>query len=251
MPTARRALIAGLGLIGGSIGIALRRRGWHVAFLDSDPCLVAGEAADERVLSLDVEADLVILATPVDVAVSLLASTRAPLVTSVCSVMTPLRAIAGDRFVAGHPLAGSQNHGIAAARADLFNGATWFIDRDDAVVREVVAACGAHEEIVDAADHDRAVALTSHLPQIVSTALAALMHDQHVDLRYAGPGLRTLLRLAGSDASVWSPILAANRENLEPHAEALQQLVRQIVDGDPTGAFTKANQLFAALLPRD
>jgi prephenate dehydrogenase len=246
---APRALIAGLGLIGGSIGIALRRRGWRVAFFDSDPDLVPGDAADERVQSLDVSADVVILATPVDVAVTLLASTHAPLITSVCSVMAPLRAIAGDHFVAGHPLAGSQEHGLAAARADLFRGATWFIDRDNAVVREVITACDAHAELVDAGEHDRAVALASHLPQILSTALAAYLHDQNVDLRFAGPGLRTFLRLAGSEASVWSPILAANRENLGPHVEGIAQMVKEIVEGEPGEAFAKANELFAAALP--
>ena len=244
---ARRALIAGLGLIGGSIGIALRRRGWHVAFLDTDRDLASGEAADERVESLDAAADVVILATPVDVAVTLLTSTRAPLITSVCSVMAPLRAIADERFVAGHPLAGSQERGIGAARGDLFAGATWFIDRDNPIVRQVIDDCGARAELVEAGEHDRAVALTSHLPQILSTALAALLHDQNVDLRFAGPGLQTFLRLAGSDASVWSPILAANRENLRPHAEAIQKLVREIVDGDPSEAFAKANQLFSAI----
>jgi len=247
MPTARRALIAGLGLIGGSIGIALRRRGWHVAFFDSGPNLIPGEAADERAASLDAPSDVVILATPVDVAVSLLRSCRAPLITSVCSVMAPLRAAAGDGVVAGHPLAGSQERGIAAARADLFTDATWFIDRDNEVVREIIAACGAHAEVVDAAEHDRAVALTSHLPQILSTALAAYLHDQNVDLRFAGLGLRTFLRLAGSDASVWSPVLDANRENIEPHVEAIQQLARDIVDGDPAEAFAKANKFFATM----
>jgi prephenate dehydrogenase len=248
---AQRALIAGLGLIGGSIGIALRRHGWVVAFLDTDRDLAPGEAADERVESLDAAADVVILATPVDVAVTLLASSRAPLITSVCSVMAPLRAVAGSvddaRFVAGHPLAGSQERGIGAARGDLFAGATWFIDRDNPVVRQVIADCGARAELVEAGEHDRAVALTSHLPQILSTALAALLHDQNVDLRFAGPGLQTFLRLAGSDASVWSPILAANRENLRPHADAIQKLVREIVDGDPSEAFAKANQLFSAI----
>jgi len=243
----RRALIAGLGLIGGSIGIALRRRGWHVAFFDSDPDLAAGEAADERLQTLDAGADVVILATPVDVAATQLASLRAPLVTSVCSVMAPLRAIGGEGFVAGHPLAGSQERGIAAARGDLFNGATWFIDRDDPIVREVIEACGAQAELVDASEHDRAVALTSHLAQILSTALAAYLRDQNVDLRFAGAGLRTFLRLAGSDACVWSPIIAANRMNLHPHAEGIARLVDEIIDGDPTEIFTKANQLFARL----
>jgi prephenate dehydrogenase len=250
MPTARRALIAGLGLIGGSIGIALRRRGWHVAFFDSDPDPMPGEAADERVISLEIGADVVILATPVDVAVTLLASTRAPLITSVCGVMAPLRAIASENFVAGHPLAGSQEHGLAAARGDLFAGATWFIDRDDAVVREIIAACGANAELVDAVEHDRAVALTSHLPQILSTALAAYLHDQDIDLRFAGPGLRTFLRLAGSEASVWSPVIEANRENLRPHAEAIAQMVKEIVDGDSADAFAKANELFARVSSR-
>jgi prephenate dehydrogenase len=249
MATSRRALIAGLGLIGGSIGIALRRRGWHVAFLDADRDLVPGEAADERVESLDVAADVVILATPVDVAVTMLTSCRAPLITSVCSVMAPLRSVAVDeaRFVAGHPLAGSEERGVRAARVDLFTGAAWFIDRDNSIVGEVIADCGARVELVEAGEHDRAVALTSHLPQVLSTALAALLHDQNVDLRFAGPGLQTFLRLAGSDASVWSPILAANRENLRPHADAIQRLVQEIVDGDPASAFTKANQLFEKL----
>ena len=242
--SARRALIAGLGLIGGSIGLALRRRGWHVAFFDSDPDLDPGEAADERVTSLD--GDVVILATPVAVAVRLLASTRAPLITSVCSVMAPLRAVADDRFVAGHPLAGSASRGIASARADLFEGATWFIDRDDATVREIVAACGANAEIVDASEHDRALALTSHLPQILSTALAAYLHDQNADLRFAGPGLRTFLRLAGSEASVWTPIIDANRENLRPHVDAIAEIVRAIVEGDPS-LFASANEFFAKL----
>lgn len=247
MAPARRALIAGLGLIGGSIGIALRRGGWHVSFLDSDRDLSPGEAADERVDSLESHADVVILATPVDVAVSMLASAHAPLITSVCSVMAPLRAVGGDRFVAGHPLAGSQDRGLGAARGDLFEGATWFIDRENATVREIISACGANGELVDADEHDRAVALTSHLPQILSTALAALLYEQHADLRFAGPGLRTFLRLAGSDASVWSPILAANRENLRPQSDAVRQLVRDIVDGDPDAAFAKAKELYAAL----
>ena len=247
MPTARRALIAGLGLIGGSIGIALRRGGWRVAFLDSDQGLAPGEAADEQVESLDSAADVVILATPVDVAVTMLASSSSPLITSVCSVMAPLRAVGDARFVAGHPLAGSQEHGLSAARGDLLAGATWFIDRDNAIVREVIAACGARAELVDADEHDRAVALTSHLPQILSTALAAYLRDQNADLRFAGPGLRTFLRLAGSEASVWSPIFDANRENLQPHIEAIARLVKEIVDGDPRAAFAKANQLFASL----
>jgi prephenate dehydrogenase len=254
MPSLRRALIAGLGLIGGSIGIALRRRGWHVTYVDPgvapDDATVAG-AADERADSFDGTFDLTVLATPVDAAVEAVGRCRT-LTTSVCSVMAPLRSAAdahGVAFVAGHPLAGSQERGLAAARGELFEGASWFIDRDEPVVQELIAACGARAEVVDASEHDRALALTSHLPQILSTALAAYLHDQNIDPRFAGPGLRTFLRLAGSSASVWSPIIAANRENIAPHAKAIAQLVQKIVEGSDEDAFAQANRWNAGVPP--
>ena len=254
MPPVRRALIAGLGLIGGSIGIALRRSGWRVMYVDPNVSLddaTRAGAADERAASLDAAVDLTVLATPVDAAVASIGQCRT-LATSVCSVMAPLRSAAdaqGVAFVAGHPLAGSQERGLRAARGDLFEGALWFIDRDQAVVQEVITACGARAELIDAGEHDRAAALTSHLPQILSTALAAYLHDQHVDFRFAGSGLRTFLRLAGSHASVWSPIIAANRENIAPHADAIERLVKEIVEGEPAEAFAKANQWSAGVSP--
>lgn len=249
MPSARRTLIAGLGLIGGSIGIALRRRGWHVTYIDPgvslDDAVDAG-AADERGESFDGTFDLTVLATPVDAAIALIDRCRS-LTTSVCSVLQPLRAAADARgldFVAGHPLAGSHERGLAAARADLFEGASWFVDREAPTVQDLIACCGARAELVAAAEHDRAVALTSHLPQVLSTALAAYLQDQDIDPRFAGSGLRTFLRLAGSAASVWSPIIAANRENIAPHAEAVERIVREIVKNDPSEAFARANRWF-------
>lgn len=247
MQSARRALIAGLGLIGGSIGMALRRRGWRVLFYDNDPALDPRDAADERAASLHADVDVAIVATPVDAAMAMLPSIEAPVVTSVCSVMAPLRALGGSAFVAGHPLAGSEERGIGAARADLFDGATWFLDRRDAIVAQVVEACGARVEIVDAEEHDRALALTSHLPQLLSTALAAYLERQNADLRFAGSGLRTFLRLAGSDAAVWTPILEANRANVVPHAEAVAQLAREIAGGVDDDAFARANAFFAKM----
>jgi prephenate dehydrogenase len=256
MPETRRALIAGLGLIGGSIGIALRARGWHVAYLDpfvEEP----GEAADERVAEIG-DADVVVLATPVDVAIELLVEcgVRRPCrrstgrnsggiaaaLHSVASVMQPLRDAAGDlNFIAGHPLAGSERRGLAAARGDLFRDKPWFVDRDDALVAELVAACGARLERVDAGDHDRAVALTSHLPQLLSTALAAHLNDVDVDRRFAGSGLKTFLRLAESDASVWAPVLQANEANIAPHLDAVLRIAREILGGDG-GPFARARQ---------
>jgi prephenate dehydrogenase len=252
MPSARRTLIAGLGLIGGSIGIALRRRGWHVTYLDPavslDDAIRAG-AADERSESFGGTFEITVLATPVDAAIAAIERCRS-LTTSVCSVLQPLRSAADSHdidFVAGHPLAGSHERGLAAARADLFEGASWFIDRDVPIVQELIACCGARAEVVTAAEHDRAVALTSHLPQILSTALAAHLHDQKIDPRFAGSGLRTFLRLAGSAASVWSPIIAANRENIAPNAEAVAEIVRRIVEHGDDEAFANAAHWIAAV----
>jgi prephenate dehydrogenase len=236
----RDALIVGLGLIGGSIGIALRRHGWRVSYLDphvSDP----RDAADRRVDSI-VTADVTVLATPVDVAVATL-----PLegvATSVCSVMKPLRDAARGHFVAGHPMAGLHLTGLAHADGNLFAGKPWFLDAEEPLVDELVRDCGGVIERVDAAEHDAAVALTSHLPQVLSTALAAYLEEKDV-LRFAGSGLRDFLRLAGSDASVWKPILEANRANIP--LDELMLVAREIVEGDPTVAFEKARRVFDRL----
>src|ERR1043166_2767888 len=164
-----RALIAGLGLIGGSIGMALRARGWRIAFRDPHVSLEEarsfGAADDEG----DGDVALVVLATSVDVAIRLLNEIDAPLITSVCSVMQPLRAAAGSKnFIAGHPLAGSHERGLAAARADLFEGKRWFIESRNYELEEMIRDCGAIGEVADPREHDDAVALTSHLPQLLS-----------------------------------------------------------------------------------
>jgi prephenate dehydrogenase len=244
----RSVLIVGLGLIGGSAGIALRSRGWRVRYVDphvdEDAARLRG-AADER--ATRVEGELVLVATTVDVAVELLRETGARLATSVCSVMQPLREAARTRFVAGHPMAGSHERGLAAARGDLFEGKRWFLDAHDEEIETLVRDCGAVAEVVDAREHDRAVALTSHLPQILSTALAAHLSEHEDVLRFAGSGLSTFLRLAGSDASVWSPVIDANRANLAPHADEIARIVREIVEGDPQDAFDRAQRVWRKL----
>ena len=242
----RSVLILGLGLIGGSAGMALRRQGWRVGFVDPRVTLEEAQAAG----AADHEggdADVVLLATPVDVAVRLLPTLRtAGVITSACSVMRPLRNIAPPGFVAGHPMAGSQETGLQAARPDLYEGKVWFLDARDEQVEQLVRDCGAVPRPVTADEHDAAVALTSHLPQVLSTALGAYLNDRDL-LDYAGSGLRTVLRLAGSEASVWTPILAANRDNLAPHAAAVTELVREIVNGDPADAFARAQATWRAL----
>lgn len=237
------ALIVGLGLIGGSIALRLQERGWRVRYLD--PHVEVSQFA--KAGGID-DTSLVILATPVDAAVAFLRDMqpRSGAVTSVCSVMRPLREAARGRFVAGHPLAGSEKSGFAAASAQLFEGKPWFVDADDAEVEQLVHDCGARLERTDAAEHDEAVALTSHLPQVLSTALAAMISDREELLRFAGSGLKTFLRLAGSEASVWQPVLEANREQIARHAEELERVVRDLLHGD-VAAFEKAQRMWRRL----
>lgn len=233
--------------------MALRRRGWRVAYVDPHVELADAQrvgAADERVETPS-QHDVIVLATPVDAAVALLRTLESnSVVTSTCSVMRRLREAARGRFVAGHPMAGSHEHGLAAAREDLFEGKPWFLDAQHEVVDALVRDCGAVIERVEADEHDAAVALTSHLPQVLSTALAAYLYDRDDLLRFAGSGLRTFLRLAGSGADVWAPVLAANRDQLAPHADAIAQIVKQIIEGDPRDAFEKAQAVWRALEER-
>lgn len=244
-----RALVVGLGLIGGAAGMALRRRGWQVRYLDPNVSLDEAQragAADARAESIDGD-DLVVLATPVDAAVSVLHTIDpSRVVTSVCGVMQPLRAVGHPRFVAGHPMTGWHEGGLANAHHVVFDGARWFLDRDDPAITRLVHDCGATPVVVDAARHDAAVALSSHLPQVLTTALFAYLSEQPDVVEFAGPGLRSF-RLAGSDAAPWLPLIAANRENLAPHAEAVAALVRAILEGRESDAFAKAQELWGKL----
>ena len=243
----RTALIAGLGLIGGAVGMSLRRAGWRVHYLDpnvaEDDAVRAG-AADARTDAFG-DADITILATPVDVAVALIGQAKG-VVTSVCSVMGPLRNVAGDDFVAGHPMAGHHESGLAHARHVALAGVPWFLDRRIEVVDDVVRDCGAEAVYVDAAEHDASVALTSHLPQVLSTALYAYLSDRPELLPFAGGGLKSF-RLAASDGAMWRPVLEANRDNLRPHAAAIANIVRAIIEGDDREAFEKARTLWRSL----
>ena len=223
-------VIAGLGLIGGSLGMALRRGGWRVSFVDPAVSLqqaVDAGAADEKRDHLD--GDLVVIATPADSAVDILQSLEGAtaLVTSVCGTMGQLREAAGNLdFVAGHPFAGSEQSGLAAARPDLFAGRPWFVDRRNPRVMEMIGAAGAEAIVVDADEHDRIMALTSHLPQVVATALASMLDE--IDPRFIGSGARSMLRLAGSSYEIWQPILEQNETNISTAAEELWAVMRRL-----------------------
>lgn len=245
------ALIAGLGLIGGSIGMALRGRGWRVSYIDPHVSLddaVASGAAEARLEQMgddgcvEGDFDVVVVATPVDVATALLTSlANCRIVTTVCSVMSPF---AEKVTVSGHPLAGAESSGLTSARADLFAGHRWFVDRTHETVDRLIADCGAAQQVVSADEHDRAMALTSHLPQVLSTALASIIGPGLLD--FAGPGLATFLRLAGSDASIWQPVIAANRQELAARSAEVQRAVERILAGD-ADPFHRAQSIHRAL----
>lgn len=238
--TQRRVLIVGLGAMGTSIALALNET-WDVFYIDDHVSDARGATKGRG--SFDDRFDLTIIATPEDEALRVLPRTRG-VVTSICSLMGPLRRAATADFIAGHPMAGTEKSGPEAARADMFRDQLWFIDREHPLVRELIETCGANAEVIDADEHDRGVALGSHLPQVLSTALAAYLHDKRA---ISATGLRTFLRLAGSSAEVWKPVLADNRDNIAPHAEAVARIVREMLEGDPTEAFRKANEYYETL----
>lgn len=249
---APRVLIIGFGLMGGSAGLALRARGWHVRYVDHFVPFtgIARDAADER-LEQPVASELTLLATHLDEAVTRLATLpQGGVITSLCSLMRPLRDVGRADFVAGHPMAGSHRSGIQFAQAELYRGRPWFLDGRNPLVEQMVADLGAELRFTTAAEHDEAMALTSQLPQLLSTTLAAYLGSQsdlEKVLAYAGPGLRDFLRLAGSNADMWRSIFEHNRETLVPHVDALVTLLRELVSGDPTNGFARANEVFEQL----
>src|SRR5579859_6364903 len=246
-------LITGTGLIGTSIGLALRARGVTVWLSDADPSAVR-LAADmgAGVPHPGDRADVAVLAVPPDAVGPMLAAAqaedRAHWYTDVASVkrlpVEAARAAGCDMaaYVPGHPLAGREKHGPAAARADLFLGRTWALCPGEAhqhaidAMRELVGACGAVPVLTDPDTHDRWVALTSHAPHLVAAAMAARLESapgQALDL--AGQGLRDVTRIAAGEIELWTQILTANAapvaDVLAAVADDLAEAARQLADG--------------------
>jgi prephenate dehydrogenase len=231
-----RVLIAGTGLIGTSVALALRERGAEVWLSDADEATarlaadlgagtVVGDLRDAKGI-----ADVAVLAVPPAAVARTLGRAQdcavADWYTDVASVkelpVKQARDLGCDlsRYVPGHPLAGRERHGPAAARADLFLGRTWALcplpetapGAVDAVLALVVA-CGADPVRADPATHDRWVALVSHAPHLVAAAMAARLRPPsvpHDALALAGQGLRDVTRIAAGDSELWTQILSAN-----------------------------------------
>jgi prephenate dehydrogenase len=242
----QRIVVVGTGLIGTSVALALREHGADVSLADRDAAalrLAADLGAGEPLRGGAAPADVAVLAVPpASVAATLLDAQKrglARVYTDVASVkVRPLRE-AGElgcdlsRFVAGHPLAGRERSGPAAARADLFLGRPWALCPTDETtpaavetVTAVVEACGAQAVVLGAAEHDRAVALVSHAPHVVAAAVAARLEAApEAALGLAGQGVRDVTRIAAGDPDLWIGILGSNAR---PVADVLDEVAADL-----------------------
>ncbi|MDH6134106.1 prephenate dehydrogenase [Kitasatospora sp. MAA4] len=226
----RTVAVVGTGLIGTSAALALTGRGLTVYLEDADPD-AARTAASLGAGTTDEPSgpvDLAIVAVPPALVGKVLADCQrrglARCYTDVASVKAGPRAEVGSlgcdtvHYIGGHPMAGREQSGPLAARADLFEGRPWVLtptaDTDTDTLNaalELVALCGAMPVVMDAAAHDRAVALVSHAPQLFSSLVAArLEHADETAVRLSGQGVRDVTRIAASDPRMWLDILSAN-----------------------------------------
>lgn len=233
-----RAAVLGVGLIGGSIGLAARQRldcevvGWgpRAATLERALALGAVDRAAGSVAEACADADVVFCASPVSVlpelvAGALEASGPETVVTDAGSTKRQLVAALGEdeRFIGGHPLAGAETAGVQNARADLFEGARWYLtptERSSGILydrlQRLVSDLGARPQAIDAEAHDRLMATVSHLPHVLANVLASqaaaeLTHDSQ-RMPEVGPSFRDATRVAGSNPSIWGDIFSANGE---------------------------------------
>ncbi len=250
-------MVFGTGLIGGSVGMALRERGWRVTGTDVAPG-VAARAVELGALDAegeDVEADLVVVATPVQVTAAVVSEVlaspawnREAVITDVGSVKGPLlAAVDSPRFVGGHPMAGSEQVGVEGASADLFVGATWVLTPTAATdpgayarLRAVLADLGADVVALDPAEHDSLVAVVSHVPHLTAATLMALAADLGEEhgplLQLAAGGFRDMTRIAAGQPSIWPDICDDNADAIvatfDLLIEALGAMRQRVADRD-------------------
>jgi prephenate dehydrogenase len=286
-----RVAIIGTGLIGGSFALALRKHlpEARIIGFDREPILQqarARNAIDESSADLATAvrgADLVYIALPISTTIELLpeiARHAAPnaLVTDAGSTKRAIcRAAAqhfhnGAIFLGGHPMAGKETEGIAAADAALFHNAKYaLIDNSGELKRElktdprIIAFTALLEKMhaqpmwLDAETHDWAVAIISHLPQMAAIALAEVIAAESDDeanglpTSLAGPGVRDSLRLAASPYAMWRDIAFTNSDNLaralDRFSQAIDQLRTHLTSRDLENSFAEANRLHKSLLP--
>ncbi|WP_312678066.1 MULTISPECIES: prephenate dehydrogenase [Microbacterium] len=242
--------VVGAGLLGSSIGHALRGLGVDVVLADASPAQLrlaidygAGRAAAD-----DDRPGLIVVATPPDVVADVvereLASYPGAVVTDVASVkLEPLhelraRGVDLTHYIGSHPLAGRERGGAISARADIFVGRPWVVCRDGetpasdlALVEGLALDLGATPIEMTPEEHDRAVALVSHVPQLVASLLAGRFVDApDGSLRLAGQGVRDTTRIAASAPELWVQILGANAAPVVDVLDALADDLRAVAD---------------------
>ena len=244
----KRVAIIGLGLIGGSIARDLAARGVEIEAYDPNDASL-DDAVRSGVVSCKLDAslgaqrsDVVVIATPVDAAIDVLrslarADRAGALIMDVGSTKSRIVAEAGalglgSRFVGSHPMAGDHRSGWPAARQGLFSGARVYLCAPAEASAELVARAdafwrdlGAHPLAIDATAHDRTLAWTSHLPHVVSAALALALGGAGVGRDELGPGGRDITRLAGSSPEMWSAIAAENATAIDAALAAAEREV--------------------------
>jgi prephenate dehydrogenase len=255
-------VVLGVGLIGGSVGLAARERaGAEVVGFDPDPAALGRameiSALDRRADSVAAAcagAEVVVCAAPVAAlaelaAAALEASGPDTVVTDVGSTKRELVAALGDdeRFIGGHPLAGAETAGVGNARADLFDGARWYLtptERSSGLLydslQRVVTDLGARPQAIGAEAHDRLMATVSHLPHVVADVLvgqaAAELTRDSERMPEVGPSFRDATRVAGSNPAIWGDILAGNRDAvaaaIEDAAGRLREAAELVRGGD-------------------
>jgi prephenate dehydrogenase len=247
--------VLGVGLMGGSVALAARRRpGVRVTGWDASPAVVdaALEAAviDGSVASIGeltgAGVDVCVVAVPLEALIATVAAACAAtagsdaIVTDVGSTKAALvRAAPSPSFIGGHPLAGAETAGVAHARGDLFDGATWYLTPTPASsgvqferLRRFVASLGAAPVAIDAAAHDRLMAAVSHLPHVlanimVQQAAAALGGET---LPATGPSFRDATRVAGANPLLWAQIYRANAAALGDQIDATITALQDVRD---------------------
>lgn len=282
MPNMERVAVVGVGLIGGSFALALRQSGYtgEILGVSSSSTIEAAlsRGVIDRAVSLDeaaAECDLLYLAHPIRQILTTLEALSGKLkpgalVTDVGStkavILAKAKATVGENaFLGAHPMAGKELRGVAAAEAGLFQGRTYFLCAADPQVLdhpvaeelvELVEKFGARPVLISAEDHDRLVSMTSHLPQLASTALAAMLSrllDPRNAVNGTGPGLMDMTRLAKSSHELWADILATNTTAIDRalslYIKELQEVRLRLGQQDLQARFEEASS-FAAMLPK-
>ena len=236
-----RGAILGTGLIGASLGMALRQAGWVIAGWDPDPSAldiaVVRGAVDHPCSGLDEavrRSEVVVLAGPLSATLDTLRGLRtAALVTDVAGVKVPVVESKPPhlRFVAGHPMAGREQAGPSAATPALFRGAAWILCPDGAEpqdverVKRMVDTVGAIPYAMPASEHDRVVAAISHLPQVIAVSLVNLAAGDPGAMQLVAGSFRDLTRVAASEPGWWPELLAANESNV---SRAISGMIEQL-----------------------